>query len=147
MHNYTLIGDQLIVIGDQSQSLSRVYCLSPEHLLIPSCLQMSAMLPQPCFPCMVHRPRAPQVRVLTAALRPVPASVLPPVRWSLWPAGQLFIYTKSLPREFGMDMYTLLCLKWTYCRTQVYCSMLCGSLDGGGGGIESGENRYMYMYG
>ena len=112
MHNYTLI-------GDQSQSLSGVYCLSPKYLLIPSCIQMSAMLHQPYFPCMVHRPRAPQVRVLTAALLPVPASVLPPVRWSLWPAGQLFIYMKSLPREFGMDMYTLLCLKWTYRRTKV----------------------------
>ena len=56
--------------------------------------------------------------VLTAALLPVPGSVLPPVRWSSWPAGQLFIYTKALPREFGMDMYTLLYLKWTYHRTQ-----------------------------
>ena len=56
--------------------------------------------------------------VLTAALLPVPGSALPSVRWSSWPAGQLCMYTTSLPREPGMDMYTLLHLKWTYPRAQ-----------------------------
>ena len=54
LHNYTFI-------GDQSQLLSGVYCLSAEYLWIPSCVQMSDMLHQPCFPCLVHRPRRPQV--------------------------------------------------------------------------------------
>ena len=38
-------------------------------------------------------------------------------------------------REFGMDMYTLLYLKWITNKSLVYlefCSMLCGSLDGRG---------------
>ena len=76
------------------------------------------------------------MRVLTAALLPVPASVLPPVRWSLWPAGQLFIYMKSLPREFGMDMYTLLCWKWTYRRTQVILLSYVAAWMAGVGGEE-----------
>ena len=37
-------------------------------------------------------------------------------------------------REFGMDMYTLLYLKWITNKDLLleFCSMLCGSLDGRG---------------
>ena len=41
---------------------------------------------------------------------------------------------RRIVREFGMDMYTLLYLKWIInkdplCTTGNSCSMLCGSLD------------------
>ena len=57
-----------------------------------------------------------------------------------WEAGRI--------REFGIDRYTLLYLKWITNNVLLYstanCSMLCGSLDGRG---VWGENGYMYMYG
>ena len=41
---------------------------------------------------------------------------------------------EGIVREFGMDMYTLLYLKWITNKDLLleFCSMLCGSLDGRG---------------
>ena len=44
---------------------------------------------------------------------------------------------EGIVREFGIDMYTLLCFKWITNKDLVYspgnsCSVLCGSLDGRG---------------
>ena len=50
---------------------------------------------------------------------------------------------EKLVREFEMDMYTLLHLKWVTNKDLELCSMLCDSLDGG----EFGGNGYMYMNG
>ena len=55
--------------------------------------------------------------VLTAALLPVQA-LHSPSELVLVASTSAVIYTKALPREFGMDMYTLLYLKWTYHRIQ-----------------------------
>ena len=48
---------------------------------------------------------------------------------------------EEIAQEFGMDMYTLLCLEWVATKDLLY--VMCqlgweGSL---------GENGYMYMYG
>ena len=41
---------------------------------------------------------------------------------------------EGVHREFGLDMYTLLYLKWitkrTYCTDMEFCSMICGSQNG-----------------
>ena len=55
----------------------------------------------------------------------------------------------SKVREFGMDMYTLLCLNWITNKDLLYST--CGSLlnnrwqPGWEGSL--GENGYVYMYG
>ena len=55
----------------------------------------------------------------------------------------------SKVREFGMDMYTLLCLNWITNKDLLYST--CGSLlnnrwqHGWEGSL--GENGYVYMYG
>ena len=51
-------------------------------------------------------------------------------------------------REFGMDMYTLLCLKWItnkdlLCIARGTLLMLCGSLDGRGFGGECESRSVM----
>ena len=54
----------------------------------------------------------------------------------------------GIGREFGMDMYTLLCLKWitnrTYCIAQ---GTLLNVIWQSGSGGSLGENGYLYMYG
>ena len=45
---------------------------------------------------------------------------------------------EGVVREFEMDMYTLLHLKWVTNKDLELCSMLCDSLDGG----EFGGNGY-----
>ena len=54
---------------------------------------------------------------------------------------------EGIVREFGMDMDTLLYLKWITSKDLLYstgnCSMSCSSLDRRG---IWGENGYMYMY-
>ena len=39
---------------------------------------------------------------------------------------------EGIVKEFGMDIYTLLYLKWITNKHVELCSMLCGSLDGKG---------------
>ena len=57
-------------------------------------------------------------------------------------------WRKGIVREFGMDMYTLLYLKWitnkvlpnsTWNSAQCYVAAWIG--------VEFGENGYMYLYG
>ena len=57
---------------------------------------------------------------------------------------------EGIVREFGMDMYTLLYLKWgptkplLHIECREFCSKLRGSLDGIG---VWGGSGYMFMYG
>ena len=52
-------------------------------------------------------------------------------------------------REFGMDTYILRHFKWITNKDLLYCSMLCGSLDGRGAGGECihGYMENVCMYG
>ena len=53
---------------------------------------------------------------------------------------------ERIVKDFGKDMYTLLYLKWITNKDPLYIelySMLCGSLDGRGFGI---EGIYVYVW-
>ena len=46
--------------------------------------------------------------------------------------NELMVAGGRIVKEFGMDMYTLLYLKWIIQWNMELCSVLCGSLDGRG---------------
>ena len=67
-------------------------------------------------------------------------------RRSLWlPAGKR--WRAGLIRKFGMDMYTVLYLKWIINRDLLYSTgTLLNIMQQPEGGRNLKENRYRYMY-
>ena len=63
----------------------------------------------------------------------------------------IYIYIKwwwgEIVREFGMDIYTLLYLKWITNRDCIAYGTLLNVTRQPGWEESLGENRYMYMYG
>ena len=58
------------------------------------------------------------------------------------------VWRKGIVREFGMDMYTLLYLKWTTNKVLLNSPWNSAQFYGAAWiGVEFGENGYMYLYG
>ena len=130
------------------------------HGSMPSCLHLSLMPGKAIYGIAQSRTRLKRLSSSSSRVKPVHISC----GWGLvsngwghtWRVSYIQIHgyqgegwVEGIVRELGMNMYTLLYLKWITSKVLLYntgnslCLMLCNNLNGE---KNLKKNKYMYMY-